>query len=89
MNYETKFCSHYWLGSESKSHRTALSNAAARNSHCPTDPPHAPSILSRKIQSVAAYIPESNAVPVTPREPKFTRMGEGLSGFHAPIFFRR
>jgi len=40
--------------------------------------PH--TILFVLIQSVAAYIPESNAAPATPREPKFTKMGEDLFG---------
>jgi len=35
---------------------------------------HAPSILSRKIASVAAYIPESNAVPASQSSPKVEKI---------------
>jgi len=53
---------------------TSASNAAALAI------PTACTILFVKMHSVAAYIPESNANPVTPREPKFTKRGEDLSG---------
>jgi len=48
-----------------------------------TPPPPVPTactILFVDTQSVAAYIPESNAAPVTPHEPKFTKRREDLSG---------
>jgi len=66
-----------------KSHHTALSNAAACNSDCP------PSVGSARAPGAVgavgwhqfpdAFIPEvmqTNAAPVTPREPKFTKRGE-------------
>ena len=56
-----------------KSHHTAISNAAAPNSQ--RQP-----ILFVDVQSVAEYIAKGNAAPVTPREPKFIKRGEDLSG---------
>jgi len=58
-------------------HHTDLSNAAACNSQCRTD---LPTVWRSKVCSVAAYLPQSNAAPVTPREPIFTKRGEDLSG---------
>ena len=50
-----------------KSHHTALRYAGAPNSECPC---HAAQFRLH---------PGSNAAAVTPREPKFTKMGEDLS----------
>ena len=68
------------------SHRTALSNAAAPNSNCSTElrqpnSESSPSLAgSRSLASVPGRVhPESNAAAVTPREPKFIKMGEDLS----------
>jgi len=60
-----------------KSNHTALRYAAAPNSECP--PSHGAQF---RLPHCDFYIshPGSNAAAVTPHEPKFTKMGEDLSG---------
>jgi len=58
-----------------ESHHTALSNAADPNSDCPPLLLHA----GARVHGANAD-PGSNATVVTSRQPKFTKMGEDLSG---------